>query len=151
MGNLVAINYDPATAVSKVTTAALAMTALDSTNLRATFTAPANGKVLVRLHGTVHGATTFPAILLGVMDTASAIIFRDSPTGGLKATATATAMVDQEVTAVISGLTAGQSYTWDAAYGVETSVLSTGLKYGGPNDATANNAFGCFQFEIWEA
>ncbi len=38
-----------------------------------------------------------------------------------------------------------------AAYGVETLVASTGLKYGGPNNTTANDAFGAFQFEIWEA
>ena len=60
--------YDPTTSVNKVTTAALAMTALDTTNLRLTFTAPANGAVLVRLVGTLHGATTFPQILLGVLD-----------------------------------------------------------------------------------
>jgi hypothetical protein len=43
------VAYDPAAAVTKATSAALAMTAFDTTNLRVTFTAPANGKVLVRI------------------------------------------------------------------------------------------------------
>lgn len=142
--------YDPATAVNKVTTAALAMTALDTTNLRIVFTVPASGRVFVRLMGTVHGATTFPTILLGVLEGAT-VIARVCPIGGLKTTAVATAMVTQEATFVIEGLTPSQQKTWDAAYGVETLVASTGLKYGGPNNATANDAFGAFIFEVWEA
>ena len=38
----------------------------------------------------------------------------------------------------------------DAAYGVETLVASTGIKYGGPNNTTANDAFGGFAFEAWD-
>ena len=48
---------------------------------------------------------------------------------------------------VISGLTPGAAQAWDAAYGVETGVTSSGLKYGGPNNATANDAWGAFIFE----
>lgn len=150
MAVLVAIGYDPTTAVTAATTAALAMTALDTTNLRATFTVPTNGKVLVRMMCTVHGATTFPSILLGVLQ-GSTVIRRVSPIGGLKNTAVATAMATQEAVFAVTGLTAGASLSWDAAYGVETLVAATGIKYGGPNDATANNAFGAFVFEIWEA
>ena len=142
--------YDPAAAVTKNTTAALAMTALDTTNLRITFTVPASGRVLVRLQGVVHGATTMPTILLGVLE-GSTVIARVSPIGGLKNTAVATAHVTQEASFVIEGLTPGASKTWDAAYGVETLVAATGIKYGGPNDTTANNAFGAFVYEIWEA
>ena len=142
--------YDPATAVTKATTGGLAMTALDTTNLRIAFTVPSSGRVLVRLCGTVHGATTFPSILLGVLEGA-AVICRLSPLGGLKNTAVATAHATQEASCVIEGLTPGQQKTWDAAYGVETGVAATGLKYGGPNNATANDAFGAFVFEVWEA
>jgi hypothetical protein len=142
--------YDPASAVSKSTASRIAMTALDTTNLRLTFTAPASGKVLVRLQCVVHGATTFPAILLGALD-GSTIKGRVSPIGGLKATALATAMVTQEAVFTVSGLTPGTSYTWDAAYGVETEVASTAIKYGGPNDTTADNAWGAFIYEIWRA
>jgi hypothetical protein len=49
MALLAGVAYDPAAAVTKATSAALAMTAFDTTNLRVTFTAPANGKVLVRI------------------------------------------------------------------------------------------------------
>lgn len=140
--------YDPGTAVSKATTAALAMTAIDTTNLRLTFTAPANGAVLVRLAGTLHGATTFPQILLGVLD-GSTVKGRVAPQAVLGGTALATTMVNVEALFVVTGLTPSTSYTWDAAYGVETLVASTGLKYGGPQDSTANNAFGGFVYEIW--
>ena len=140
--------YDPAVSVSKATTAALAMTAIDTTNLRLTFTAPANGAVLVRLVGKLHGATTFPQILLGVLD-GSTVRGRVAPQAVLGGTAVATTMVNVEALFVVTGLTPSTSYTWDAAYGVETVVASTGLKYGGPNDATANNAFGGFVFEVW--
>lgn len=141
--------YDPAVAVTKSTAAALAMTVLDTTNLRLSFTVPASGKVMVRLNGTVHGATTFPSILLGVMEGAT-VRGRHSPNGALKNTAVATAMVTHESVFLVSGLTPAANLTWDAAYGVETLVASTGIKYGGPNNATANDAFGGFGFEVWD-
>jgi hypothetical protein len=142
------ICYDPAVAVTKSTAAAAAMTAFDTTNLRLTFMAPARGIVQVRICCTVHGATTMPSILLGVMSGAN-VVGRVSPIGGLKNTAVATAMVTQEAVFLVNGLTPGQEYVADAAYGVETGVAATGIKYGGPNDTTANNAFGGVIFEIW--
>lgn len=150
MGLLAEVNYDPATAVSKATTAALALTALDTTNLRLTFTVPASGKVEVRLKGVLHGATTFPQILLGVLE-GSTVRGRQAPDGGVTGTNLATTFLPVSCCFCVTGLTPGASLTWDAAYGVETPVAATGLKYGGPNDATANNAFGGFVFEIWEA
>jgi hypothetical protein len=143
-----AITYDPAAAVTKNTTAALAMTALDTTNLRIVFTVPGNGAVLVHLVGTVHGATTFPQILLGVMEGAT-VRGRVAPKAVIGGTALATTMVNVEGLFVVSGLTPAASLTWDAAYGVETLVAATGIKYGGPNNTTANDAFGAFQFELW--
>ncbi len=150
MACLGAVVYDPAVAVTKSTAALLAMTALDTTNLRIVFTVPSSGRVLVRLQCTVHGATTFPTILLGVLE-GSTVIARVSPIGGLKSTAVATAQVTQEASFVIQGLTSGASKTWDAAYGVETLIAATGIKYGGPNNTTTNDAFGAFLFEVWEA
>jgi hypothetical protein len=147
---LVGIAYDPTTAVSRATTALIGMTALDTTNLRATFTVPASGRVLVRIQGCVHGATTFPQILLGVMN-GSTVVARAAPIGGLKTTAVNSAMLTQEATFTVSGLTPSSSVTWDAAYGVEITVASTGLKYGGPGNATANNDFGALCFEVWAA
>ena len=149
MALLTSTLYDPAVAVTKATTAALAMTALDTTNLRLTFTVPSTGKVLVRQRCGVHGATTFPQMLFGVMDGAT-VVTRVAPMINLS-TAVATTLAVAESTYTVAGLTPAASVTWDAAYGVETLVAATGIKYGGPNDATANNAFGGYLFEIWEA
>lgn len=149
MACLGAILYDPATAVTKGT-AASAMAAFDTTNARITFTVPASGRVLVRICCVVHGATTFSTILLGVMS-GSTVVARVSPIGGIKTTAVATAMVTQEATFVEPGLTPSANLTWDAAWGIETFVASSLIKYGGPNNTTANDAFGALQFEIWEA
>lgn len=150
MGCLGAVNYDPAIAVSKATSSLLAMTALDTTNLRITFTAPANGTVLVRLKGQVHGATTGPAILLGVLDgaTVRGRMFpgASTPSGSF----TATTQMTQEAVFLVPGLTPGNSYTFDAAYGVESVVALTNIKYGGPNNTTTDDGFGAFHFEVWE-
>ena len=140
--------YDPATAVSKATTAALAMTAIDTANLRNSFNAPANGAVLVRLQGTVHGGSTFPQILLGVLS-GSTVLGRVAPAGLMNGGVGTSTFMTVESLFVISGLTPGAAQAWDAAYGVETGVTSSGLKYGGPNNATANDAWGAFIFECW--
>lgn len=140
--------YDPAVAVTKNTTAALAMTALDTTNLRLTVTTPASTFMLVRLKGVIHGATTFPSILLGVMESAT-VVGRVAPVQTLGNTAVATALVSVEAMFTITN-TAG-SHVYDAAYGVETLIAATGIKYGGPNNTVANDAFGGFLFEIWAA
>ncbi len=96
----------------------------------------------------MHGAATYPQILLGILE-GSTVMGRGDPIGGLKTTALATAQLAQESEFIITGLGAG-SHTWDAAYGVETLIASTGLKYGGPNNTSGNNAFGGFLYEIWE-
>lgn len=139
--------YDPAAAVNKVTTAALALTALDTTNLRINFTIPSHGRVRVRLAGTLHGATTLPQIMLGVLE-GSTVRGRVAP-HQFPSSAAATSLYKVEADFIISGLTPG-AVNWDAAYGVETLVAATGLKYGGPNNTTANDAFGAFQFELYD-
>lgn len=149
MSILGAIAYDPATAVTKATTAALAMTAVDTTNLRLVFQAPANGRVMVRLNCTLHGATTYPQVLLGVLD-GSTVRARMAPNGYLNGAAAATTFLTLEALIPVTGLTPSTTYTWDAAYGVETLVAATGIKYGGPNNTTANDAFGAFIFEVWD-
>lgn len=140
--------YDPAVAVSEATTALLGMTALDTANLRVTFTAPDNGTVRVKLRGIVHGASASPALLLGVLDGA-VIRGRQAPYGARPINTSANAMMPQEAEFLVTGLTPGDSYTWDAAYGVEFAVAATGLKYGGPDDAVASTMFGAFSFEVW--
>lgn len=148
MAVLGAIAYDPATAVSKATTALLALTAIDTTNLRLTVTVPAHGRVHARLQGTLHGAATYPQIMLGVLQ-GSTVRARVTPEGKLVGNAAATSFCTVDALIPMTGLTPG-SATFDAAYGVETIVASTGLKYGGPNNAVANDAFGAFIFELYD-
>src|SRR4051794_16378022 len=125
------------------------MTALDTTNLRNTFTVPSNGMVQVRMVGTLHGATTSPGILFGVLAGATVTGPRVAPSLIWAGAQAATSLVSAEALWTVTGLTPGASLTWDAAYGVETIVASSALKYGGPNNATTNDAFGAFIYEIW--
>ncbi len=141
--------YDPAVAVSQATSALLAMTAFDTTNLRLGFTVPSNGSVLVRMSTVIHGGTAPASVLLGVME-GSTIRGRKAPTGLLySATGVATQFYAIESIFLVTGLTPSANLTWDAAYSVETLGASTAIKYGGPDNATANDAFGGFCFEIW--
>jgi hypothetical protein len=141
--------YDPAAAVSAATSALLAMTAFDTTNLRLVFAVPANGAVLVRIATQVTGSTTMPHTLLGVLEGAT-IRGRVSPIGMNPSGVVSTDLQPIEASYVVSGLTAGASLTWDAAYGVESVSASTNIKYGGPNNASGANAFGGFAFEIYD-
>jgi hypothetical protein len=151
MACLGAVNYDPAAAVSKSTATLLAMTAFDTANARITFTAPASGRVLARIRASLSGATTMPQVLLGVLDGAT-VRMRQVPMAALPGTALATTNVPIEAVGVITGLTPGTSYSFDAAYGVETLVASTNIHYGGPNNnSVANDAWGGLFFEIWDA
>lgn len=147
MARLAGVHYDPASAVSKSTASRIAMTAFDTSNLRLTFTAPSNGCVAVRIRCTLLGATTFPSILLGVLE-GSTVKGRVAPIGAIPGTALATSRVGQEAYFIVSGLTPGNSYTWDVAYGVEILLASTNIKYGGPDDASGADAWGGLVFEI---
>lgn len=150
MALLKGVNYNPAAAVSKLASALQAMVAMDTVNLRLAVTVPANGIILIRQSGIVHGGTAMPAILLGVMNGATVLSTKAPMTGGV-GTIAATSMIPIEATYLLTGLTPGAALNLDAAWSVETLVASSAIKYGGPNDATANNAFGGFSFEAWEA
>jgi hypothetical protein len=145
------ILYDPTggAMVNKATTSRLAMTAIDTANLRLNFTAPDSGNVLVRMRTAIMGATTAPQILLGVL-AATTVYGRTCPVGAYLTTATTATLLAVEGQAVITGITAGSACTWDAAYAVQAVVGSTGIKYGGPNNTTASDAAGGFLFEVWE-
>lgn len=141
--------YDPAAAVTKATTALLAMTAFDTTNLRlSSITVPDHGMLRWRIVCCVHGATTLPSVLLGVLEGATVRARLAPMVGG--GNLIATGRYQLEATGLITGLTPGGSVTLDAAYGVEIIVASTGIKYGGPNNTTTNDAFGGIVFEIFD-
>lgn len=148
MACLGAVLYDPAAAVSKSTAAATAMAAFDTTNARLTFTCPANGTVLVKLRVGAKGATSAPNVFLGVLDGAT-VRGRQAAIAG-RGTNTANFIAGRESVFLVTGLTPGNSYTFDAAWGCEFGVASSVLFYGGPNNTTANDAGGALSFEIWE-
>jgi hypothetical protein len=145
---LAAASYDPAVAVTKATTALLAMTAIDTTNLRRTVTVPDHGMLRWRIIAPVHGATTLPSLLLGVLEGAT-VRGRIAPMVG-GGNLIASGRYQHEATGVITGLTPGANITLDAAYGVEVVVAATGIKYGGPNNTTTNDAFGAIVFELFD-
>jgi hypothetical protein len=147
---LAGVNYDPAAAVTKATTAGQVMTAMDTTNLRLAFTVPASGRVMVRMAGQVHGTSSsaLPQIMFGVLESTT-VKGRCAPMVG-GGNIAATSIIKHEAAFLVTGLTPSASLTWDAAWAVETGVASTGVKYGGANDTTVNNAFGGFQYEIWD-
>jgi hypothetical protein len=141
--------YDPSSAVAKATSSLLAMTAFDTSNLRLTFTTPVNcTAVLVRIRCNLSGATTMPQVLLGVLDGAT-VKGRQVALSALPGTALATTNVPLVAEFLVT-VTGNTAYTWDAAYGVETVVAATNIHYGGPNNTTANDAWGGFAFEIWD-
>jgi hypothetical protein len=148
MNLLGTILYDPAAAASKATSSLLAMTALDTTNLRQTVTVPSHGKLRFHMRGIVTGATTTPTLLIGVQ-VAGVNKGRVAPTYE-NATANATTqnfVFDADFT--VTGLAAG-STVFDAAYAVQVVVASTNIKFGGPDNASGANAWGGFLFEIWD-
>lgn len=141
--------YDPPTAGTASLSSLQAMTAVDTTNLRATFTTPSsNGTaVLVRLRGTTSGATSQSQTLLGVLDGAT-VKGRAAPVAS-RVVGSQAGMMSNEAAFLVTGLSSNTSYSWDYAVGVEVAVGSCALKYGGPNDTTASNAYGAASLEIW--
>jgi hypothetical protein len=149
MNLLAAANYDPVGgAVTKATTSLIAMTAFDTSNLRLAFTVPSHGMVHVRMSCVHHGATTIAELLLGCLE-GTTLRGRAAPSPMILGTSIAAALVKLEVSFTITGLTPG-AVNWDAAYGVETVANAGGIKYGGPNNTTGNDAFGGFNFEVWD-
>jgi hypothetical protein len=104
--------------------------------------------VHVRMSCVHHGATTIAELLLGCLE-GTTLRGRAAPSPMILGTSIAAALVKLEVSFTITGLTPG-AVNWDAAYGVETVANAGGIKYGGPNNTTGNDAFGGFNFEVWD-
>ncbi len=144
------VAYDPSTAANKATTSASVMAVLDSTNITLSITVPAHGKVLIKMRTVLDGATTMPQVLLGVMNhSGGAVLGRVTPMGALGGTALATTHVPLQAEFIITGLTPG-AIQLDAAFGVELAVASTAIRWGGPNNTVASDAWGAFVFEAWD-
>lgn len=142
--------YDPAVAVSKATTTATNLIAVDTGNLRITATVPSHGYLRARLGVAVTGAVDTPQILLGVLLGTSNVLGRVTPQyypGTLAAIKN-----DQAVGDFVAFTTFTGAQTFDAAYAIQVPVAASAMKYGGPNTTgTGTNAWGGFQFELWDA
>ncbi len=150
MSLLANVLYDPGSAGSKSTASLLAMTAMDTTNLRTpAFTVPANGTVFCRIRGCFTGSAAWPQVLLGVLN-GGTVVGRAAPRLSRGSAATA-ALGGCEASFLVTGLTPAASVQLDAAYGVEFAVASSNIKYGGPDDTSGSNAFGGFVLEVWDA
>jgi hypothetical protein len=138
-----AVMYDPATLDDPLIDlgAGAAMTAIDTTNLRLTFIAPPSGRVRAIFSGMIEEPLAAPAFLLGVLD-GSTVKLRVATHIRHRQ------MVDAE--GIVTGLTPGTSYTWDAACGIEATGTRDVIA-GGPNNATELDAAGGFLFVIEEA
>lgn len=147
------VMYDPAVATTLVSGTSLrALSAIDTTNLRIAFTAPPSGNVRCRVKIVNQGGATAEASwLLGVVDSGGAVIGRMSPSGGLTGVIAATTLCPLEVKFVVTGLTPGNTYTWDAAAGVEVTFTNSHLKAGGPDTSSSLDALASALFEIHEA
>lgn len=142
--------YDPATLATKTITAGVAMTAFDTTNLRVTFVATTT-KVRVKMWSTARSSSTSSnevVPFLGILD-GSTIRLRKACSlakpGGVTGS-----VVGISAEGLITGLTIGNTYTFDLAYGHENSTATGQLAYGGPNNATTGDAAGQTGFGIWE-
>jgi hypothetical protein len=151
MAILGALNYDPSGGAQWATSTATAMTAFDTTNLRITFTAPASGRVMVRMAAVVTGGVAMPQVVFGALDGATVKGRAHARGFGRTSTATygSTDIFPVEALFAVTGLTASTSYTWDAAFSCERGQSSSVIQIGGPNDTTAGNAWGGFQYEIY--
>jgi hypothetical protein len=86
---------------------------------------------------------------LGILDGAT-VKARQPPVSTVDTTPLGTSGNVIEASGVITGLTPGTSYTWDAAYAVQVvGGASSGIKYGGPNNTTTDDNFGGIAYEIW--
>lgn len=142
-GLLAVASYNPATRVNAAATGAA--TALDTTNLRASFTVPASGAVILTMTGWVY-ATAGNVLNWAVLSGASTVAGSDA---GIHYH-TATGEVQHRVVhrAYISGLTAASTATWDFAHYRTFGSGSIGTQYGGT--ASTGNP-GPISMEIWSA
>ena len=116
-GILARLQYAPASAQTyNLVAAGTGLTAIDTTNLAITFKAPTSGNVMVRLTAfSQGGAAAGTSIVFGLTSTTSSPGTVVGVTELANLTPTATAADNGEIgvtTQIITGLTAGTSYTW---------------------------------------
>ena len=139
-GLLAHTSYDPSTQ-AVYTPSSTALTAIDTTNLAVTFTAPSSGAVLVVLEAVVTGE--LQTMYLGVTDSAGqvghhgAVSYYSSSTTSLQ--------MRQTFSTLVAGLTPGDSYTY--YFAAETNAGN--IYAGGGTIADAGK--GPASISVWEA
>lgn len=139
-GLLARTSYDPST-LATYTPSYTALTAIDTTNLAVTFTAPSSGAVLVVLEAVVTGESQ--TMYLGVTDSAGqvghhgAVSYDSSSTNSLQ--------MRQTFSTLVAGLTPGDSYTY--YFAAETNG---GNIYAGGGSITSGGK-GPASISVWEA
>lgn len=125
--------YAPGTNTNILAGTATSITAVDATNLTVTFTAPPSGKVVVELEALM-GMTSTANGYWGLLDGANAQVGKTNYMTGLGGTSNRL-----KASIVVTGLTAGTSYTYKWAYLTNTSTFNI---YGGP-------AYGDAIMRVW--
>lgn len=124
------VQYAPSTATTyTVVAVATGLTALDTTNLVVTFIAPASGTVRVNLQGLVKGSVAAKSCAFGlVTTTGSPGTLVSGSVIGLASISSATPAdygQSSQVAQIITGLSAGTSYTWYFAASCTTATDTT--------------------------
>ncbi len=110
------------------------MAPVDATNLSVAFTAPASGRVLVRLHAWTAVQINYP-LIFGVLDHATRRLLGDP---GLVNGGSATGNAYVSFAVLITGLVPGSALHFDWGYAVqgtdgsETGIIEVGLNSGPP-------------------
>ncbi|MFA5003706.1 MAG: glycosyl hydrolase family 28-related protein [Candidatus Saccharimonadales bacterium] len=133
---LSAISYNPASTTTLSTTSTTFVDA-DAVNLAATFTAPASGRVLVRLTAARSLAGTTPVQYWNVRSAAADV----AGTAGMIATATSRSRSTH--TAIVSGLTSGTAYTFTWGHASNAGTVTSTLNIGSTD--------GPATMEVWTA
>lgn len=93
-------------------------TAIDSTGASVTFTAPASGKVLVRVQATAWSGSGNGAFLAALVHGSNTLVAGVRDSVGIPGSSGSTAS-RPSTDILVTGLTAGQKYTYDAAGGCD--------------------------------
>lgn len=133
LGGLLACTvYNPGVAAAlstSDTTAAAATAEADATNLKVNFTAPASGRVLVRLNGCVLKGTAAGLVVWTLRDSTAEITAARCT---VDESASNTNRRRYATSAVVSGLVAGTAYSWKWAHytAANAVTLEVGGSYG---------------------
>lgn len=130
------VSYEPGTAQNKTTTST-SLVAVDTTNLRATFTVPASGNVLVRLTARGSNSTSGANVYWGLLEGAS-------QRGKVQFVTDSTASLRLPASIRVTGLTPGATVSLDWAWAVAAGTGNLNIDASGITSGPA-------VMEVWSA